>query len=114
MTVSITWLENSSVNKVVLNEDITNIYRTVSDLPDSVGGMLVYADYSLGSLDTRIRYKILDENGNWGSVQSVPEFAPYACTTSAICEVRAMKLYSSPVKNEKILIAKFFNGSIFL
>jgi len=64
-------------------------------------GLLVYADNS--GDDDVIRYRILDANGNWTSVRTVPDLV-----LASNPQLRSLRLYSNPKSNEKILIAKFF------
>ncbi|MEA3357730.1 MAG: hypothetical protein U9Q67_04840 [Patescibacteria group bacterium] len=80
---------------------LTNWRRSVGR-----GGMLVYADLS-GEDDT-IRYKLLDANGSWGPEQTVPDI-----NVPGNKDTRRVELYSSPSGNEKILITKHCEWSLF-
>lgn len=78
----------------------------LSDLRDVLkkGGMLAYAD--LSGADDVIRYKTLDTDGNWSAQQTVPDFnVPLDRPT------RVLQLYSSPTRDEKILVTKHFLNS---
>jgi hypothetical protein len=63
-------------------------------------GMLVFADLS-GEQDT-IKYKLLDEEGEWSSEQTVPDFNIPRNRSS-----HTVELYSSTSRNEKILVVRF-------
>ncbi|MEW5908095.1 MAG: hypothetical protein AB1643_02865 [Patescibacteria group bacterium] len=84
--------------------DSVSLVTYLTNLKPPGGGMLAYADIS--GADDVIRYKILDENGNWSSEQTVPDFGvPLDRPT------RVLELYSSPTRNEKILVTKHFINS---
>ncbi len=69
------------------------------------GGILVYGN---GGLTTdSMQYKILDTSGNWSSENSMADID--GATTNR--RLRAIRLYSSPSRNEKIAISRHHNGT---
>ncbi len=99
VTSTITWQQTESRNgRVVLSTRLTNWARV-----GGRGGMLVYADFS--GNDDVIRYKILDGSSNWGGEQTVPAFGVPGNRAT-----RRIEIYSSPVRNEKIMITKHFDS----
>jgi type II secretory pathway pseudopilin PulG len=69
-------------------------------------GMLVYANASAGS--DVVQYKSYNSQGNqWSSADSVADID----TTSTNKQPLVVRIYTSPVRNEKILVARYFDGS---
>lgn len=95
VTATITWQETPQRNgSVALTTYLTN-WRA-----GAKGGMLAYADYS-GNNDV-IRYRLLSgDTQAWGAEQTVPDFS-----VPLDRDTRAVKLYSSVARNEKILVTK--------
>lgn len=92
---SVTWTERGLSKQVSLTSYLTN-WQTSSQK----GGMLVYADYS-GAKDL-VKYKILNmDSGIWSAEQTVPDDG-----VPLDRDVRAVRLFSSNTRNEKILITK--------
>lgn len=97
-TVSVTWSETPTrAGAISLSTRLTNWRRAAG------GGMLVYAD--LSGPDDVLRYKVLDADGNWGSELTIPDFGVLGDRAT-----RRVKLYASPVRDEKILITKHYDG----
>lgn len=70
------------------------------------GGMLVYGDG--GTASDTIRYRILSSSTQiWGS----PALAADVDAGSTNKALRAAQVYSSPTRNEKVLISRHYNGS---
>lgn len=83
-------------NTITLTSYLTNWKQPIVQ---STGGMLTYADTS--GADDVIRYKILDNSGEWSSQQTIPAFSvPNNRIT------RVIKVYASSKRNEKMVITK--------
>jgi Tfp pilus assembly protein PilV len=96
----VTWSQNLQRNgSVELSTYFTN-WR----MP-KLNGMLVYGDG--GTSSDSIKYKIFDpEYGTWGPAQSAADID----SGSTNKYLRAVKIYSSPIKNEKVMISRHYTG----
>lgn len=74
------------------------IYHTYWEQPVKRGGLLVYGDNS--GLDDVVDYKVLSGLGVWGNEQTLDMGVPLDR------DLRRVDLYSSPTRNEKIMITK--------
>lgn len=94
------------------NSVVLSTYLARYDLPVTPlrkNGFLVYADSSFGA--DRIAYKSLDINNNiWSTVDNTTtiDVDGGSATNKA---PRAMKLYSDPVRDQKILLSRHYNGT---
>lgn len=101
-TVNVSWQQNLQRPGLVSVSSYLTNWQAPNVPPH--GGMLAYADFS--GNDDVIRYKLFDDSGNCGSQQTVPDFGvPLDRPT------RVLRLYSSPTRNEKILVTKHFLNS---
>mgnify|MGYP001572188924 FL=1 len=97
-TTTVTWQpKEGRSGQITLTSYLTEWRRAVG------GGMLVYAD--LSGLDDVLRYKILDPDGNWGPELTIPTLGVPGNRAT-----RRVELYTSPSRNEKILITKHFDS----
>ncbi len=72
----------------------------------SIGGMLIFADGN-GSTDA-VKYRILQhENDQWGPVTALPDID----VTTTNKALRVVRIYASSTRNEKIAIARHYDGS---
>lgn len=70
------------------------------------GGVLVYGDG--GTTTDAMKYRVLDGSaGTWGSVQTFPDFD----TSASNKALRAIRVYASKTRNEKIALTRHFNGT---
>lgn len=104
--VTVTVFSSYDSSSIELAREYTDVYRTIETAPTSIGGMLVYADYSTSS-DDLLRYKTLDSDMTWSSQQTVADLLPVCYSP---CQTRIVRLYSNPNRNEKILVAKFVDS----
>ncbi len=68
-------------------------------------GMLVYGNG--GTTSDAVQYKIYNSDGTWGTAGSLAD-VDGATTNKAL---RAVRIYSSSTRNEKIAISRHYNGS---
>ncbi len=68
-------------------------------------GMLAYGDG--GTSNDSIKYRIIDEEGNWSAVATAADVDTGSTNKAA----RLLKIYNSPINNNKIILSKHFNGS---
>lgn len=91
----VTWdQELRGSGSVKLVSYLTN-WRTIANK----AGMLVYSDNSVAKVN--IKYRLLYDDYTWGPELQIPD---YGAPTGN--DVRGIKLYSNPDKDEKILIVK--------
>lgn len=81
----------------------TNWRRSISS--GVHGGMLVYGDG--GTTADTMKYRVFNTDGTWGSVTNFPDFDTSA-TNKAL---RAIRVYASEARNEKIALTRHFNGT---
>lgn len=81
-------------------------YLTSWRVSNSLGGMLVYGDG--GTTTDAVKYRLLDGGSNsWGVVGSVADID----TGSSNRALRAVRLYSSSTRTEKVMVGRFYNGT---
>lgn len=103
VTSTVTWAYTTGNNEnVQLSTYLTNFRKAIQN---GRGGMLVYGDG--GTTSDVIRYRILDANGLWGTVNAIPDFD----TTATNKALRAIRVYASATRNEKIVLSRHFNGT---
>lgn len=85
-------------------QDSVSLTTYLAKIKLGKGGILAYAD--LSGNDDVIKYKILDEDGNWSAEQTTP-----ALNVPLHRATRVLKLYSSPNRDEKILVTKHYANS---
>ena len=104
ITSTVTWQINlQRTGQIALSTRLTN-WRAPVGAPK--GGILVYGDG--GTTSDSIRYRILDGvSGTW-SASSTAADIDVATTNRAL---RAVQVYASPTRNEKVMISRHYNGS---
>ncbi len=104
ITCNVSWQQNTQRNgSVQLVSYLTNWDTTVNL---SRNGMLVYG--AGGTTSDTINYQIYNDNsGTWSSIASAADVD--GATTNKY--LRRVQLYSSPTRNEKILISRHYNGA---
>jgi len=104
ITSTVTWNFSPNRNKTItLTSYITNWQATIIQ---TFGGMLVYADTTAGA--DRIAYRELSADGtSWSTATSVVD-VDGASTNRA---PRAVKVYASSTRDEKILVSRHYNGT---
>lgn len=104
VTSTVTWQFSSNRNNdVTLTTYITN-WR--ANIIQNFGGVLVYADTTSGA--DRIAYKELSSDGTtWSSATSVVDVD--GSSTNRI--PRAVKIYASSTRDEKVLVSRHYNGT---
>lgn len=95
VTADVTWDFTSSRTNTVS----TSTYLSRFDKSIRKGGMLVYANLAGGASNDQIMYTILNSPGEWLPAQPVPDFG-----VPLNRPARVVNLYSSPTRNEKILV----------
>ena len=101
VTSTVTWQQTPSrTGRVVVSSRITN-WRA----PKPRGGMLVYGDG--GTTQDFIRYKTLDSSGVWSGASLTADVDPATTNRS----LRAVQVYSSATRNEKLMISKHLAGT---
>lgn len=101
ITSTVTWVSNGQNNTTSLVSYLMRWQKPPR------GGMLVYGDTSGTTVDL-IRYKLLDPNtGTWSSALATADVDGATINKRP----RAMQLYSSPTRNEKVLISRHYNGT---
>jgi len=102
--ITVNWQQTlQRAGNVTLTTRFTN-WRRVGSTP-CTGGILAYADISVTG--ATIKYKPLDSaTCTWGTEQTVPSFS-----VPGNAQTRVVKLYSSPARNEKILVTKHVGAS---
>src|SRR3989344_1590517 len=102
VTAEVNWnFSDVRARSITLSNYVTNFRKAIAT---EKGGVLVYGDGGT-TLDT-ISYKILDASGTWGAVQLAADIDG---TTNRV--LRAVRLYASPTRNEKIMISRHYNGA---
>lgn len=100
VTVSTSWnFGPSRTNSVNLVSYFTDWRKAIS------GGMLVYGDG--GTTNDSIKYKILNDS-NWDIASTLVDVD--AGTSNRY--LRAVRVFSSPTRDEKIVISRHYNGSV--
>ncbi len=103
ITSTVNWTFGPNRNNSVVFTSYLNNWR--NPLSTQKGGMLVYADSATAS--DAMLYKILDAaSGTW--------MGPYPTAdvdASTNRTVRALRLYASSTRNEKVLISRHYNGT---
>lgn len=89
--------------QVSLSTYMSNFRKAISS---GRGGVLVYGDG--GTITDAMKYRVLDGSlGTWGAATVFPDFDTLA-TNKAL---RAIRVYASKTRNEKIAISRHFNGT---
>lgn len=83
----------------------TQSYFTNWKVPLGKGGLLVYGNG--GVLNDAMVYKTIDVSGVWSAPASTADVDGASTNKYA----RAIKVYSSPTRNEKILVSRHYNGT---
>ncbi len=100
VTSTVTWRDNNISRSVSSGTYLTNWQASVGK-----SGMLVYGNGT--TTGDSIVYKIFDPSGTWGSASLTSDIDP-ATTNKAL---RAVSVFSSQTRSEKIIISKHFDGS---
>lgn len=103
VTSTVTWQQSASRSgQVSLSTYLTNWRR-------ERGGMLVYGENTAPATADLIRYRILDPNtATWGSANTAADVDGGAFSNKVL---RAVQVYSSATRNEKVMISRHFDGS---
>lgn len=100
-TSTVSW--NFSPGK---NNSIDSIsYFTNWKAPFGKGGLLVYGNG--GTTSDAMQYKTMDASGVWSAANAMADID--GATTNKYA--RALHVYSSPTRNEKIAISRHYNGT---
>lgn len=103
VTTTVTWQQTPQRGgQVALSTRLTN-WRAPVAAPK--GGILVYGNG--GTTNDAIRYRILDPSGTW-SVSSTAADVDAGTTNKAL---RAVQVYASATRSEKVMISRHYNGS---
>lgn len=104
VTVTTSWnFTSTRPESVVLTDYLTNWKAPI--VTAGIGGMLVYGDG--GTTTDAMKYRPLNADGTWGSVTAFPDFDTGATNKS----LRAIRVYASATRDEKIAISRHYNGS---
>lgn len=105
VTSTVSWDFFTGKNESVsLTSYVTNFRKTIA--ATGRGGLLVWGDG--GTTTDAMKYRLLDgATGTWGTVTAMPDFD----TTATNKAVRAIRVYASKTRNEKIVLARYFNGT---
>ncbi|MBI3486296.1 hypothetical protein HY025_05165 [Candidatus Daviesbacteria bacterium] len=100
VTSTVSWNFNSArADSVILSEYFTN-------WKSQKGGMIVYGDG--GTTTDAVKYRIFDASANtWGTATAA--FDVDGATTNKA--LRAIRMYSSKTRNEKIALTRHYNGT---
>lgn len=90
-------------NTVTRTDYFTNFIKTIANL--ARGGMIVYGDG--GTTSDAIKYKVLSSSGEWSSANPTADVD--GATTNKY--LRAVKLYASNSRNEKVMVSRHYNGT---
>lgn len=102
VTSSVNWNFSGPRNDTISYSTYMTNFRKVIG---ARGGVLVYGDG--GTTTDVMKYRILNVDGTWGSVTTFPDFDTSATNKS----LRAIRVFASVTRNEKIVLSKHFNGS---
>lgn len=103
VTSTVTWNFNSArAESVSLISYLTDWRKPISP---AKGGILVYGNG--GTTSDAIVYRILNTDGTWGAANSLPDFD----TSSSNKALRAIRVYASATRNEKILLTRHYSTS---
>ncbi len=101
VTSTVTWQQTPSrPGSIVISSRLTN-WRA----PKPRGGMLVFGDG--GTTQDFIRYKTIDPTGVWSGASLAADVDPATTNKSP----RAVQVYSSATRNEKVVISRHLAGT---
>lgn len=101
ITSTVTWQQTPSrIGKIVISSRLTN-WR----VPKPRGGMLVFGDG--GTTQDFIRYKTIDPTGVWSGASLAADVDPATANKA----LRAVQIYSSATRNEKVIISRHLTGT---
>ena len=103
--VTVQWTGASGDQKsVVLTSYMTNWQEPIASASSSSGGMLVYSGG--GTTSDTIRYRLFDGTA-WSATSTTADVA----TTTTNRYVRAIHVFASATRNEKIVISRHYDGT---
>ncbi len=105
VTSTVTWPFYTGQNETIsYSTYLTNFRKTIG--ASGRGGILVYGDG--GTTTDAMKYRVLDASaGTWGAVTAFPDFD----TSAANKVLRAIRMYASETRNEKVALTRHFNGT---
>lgn len=103
VTATVAWnFTAGRANSVVLTTYLSRFDKTIKK-----GGMLAWANLAGGASNDQIQYRTLNSPAEWSAIQNVPDLG-----VPGDRPAKVIKLYSSPTRNEKVLITKHYaNGA---
>ena len=101
-TVTVTWKQNAQRNGTITTTTYLTNWQTATSATIKTG-LLVYANG--GTTASLISFRLLQSNGLWTSPLPLPSVG----ANNRVA--RSVKLYPAQTGNQKVVIARFFNGT---